>query len=74
MNRFKNNNEEPKQKRDMSKLKKIMKDKIRKETGIINQVIEYIHLADIGSTKDLIYAGAWLVALETLQKGVEYQG
>ena len=56
------------QKREMPKLKNIPKDKIRKETGIINQAIGYIDTDDIGGTNDLIYAGARLV-LERLQKG-----
>ncbi|XP_067936643.1 uncharacterized protein [Watersipora subatra] len=57
----------------MPKLKKIPKDKIRKETGIINQVIGFIDTTDIGGTNDLIYAGAQLV-IERLQKGQKTGG
>lgn len=45
-----------------TKLKKIPKNKIKKETEIINQVIGYvIDNANIRGTSDLVYAGAQLV-------------
>ena len=73
INSLKNIIEGLEQKREMPKLKKIPKDKIRKETGIINQAIGYIDTADIGGTNDLIFAGARLV-LERLQKGQKTGG
>ncbi|XP_067937308.1 uncharacterized protein [Watersipora subatra] len=73
INRLKDIIEGLEQKRNMPKLKKIPKDKIRKETGMINQAIGFIDTTDIGGTNDLIYAGAWLV-MERLQKGQKTGG
>lgn len=55
INSLKNIIEGLEQKREIPKLKKIPEDKVRNETGIINQAIGYIDTADIGGTNDLIF-------------------
>ena len=48
-------------KRTMPRVKKIPRDKIKRETEKVNRAMGFVDTTDIGGTNDLIYAGAHVV-------------